>query len=245
MVPAKPQDRAKRTVPWKATLDVAASLAMLVAAVVLLWALVRPRPDSGAPRQAGVPTEPIALQTSSFLGSPAAQVAVIVFSDFQCPYCRAFARETLPAIRSTYVETGQVRLEFRHFPLTGIHPYAWAAAEVAECARSQGKFWLVHDALFAARVPLDDSYLMAVVESSGLDLLAFELCRKSSAKASVSADSELAKTIGLKGTPVLLVGSIHTRGRVTVRAMITGSRSIGDVSREIDRIIDLQKRGGE
>ncbi len=82
------------------------------------------------------------------LGDPGAPVTIIEFSDFQCPFCQKFHSETFPQIKKTYIDTGKVRFVYRDFPLS-FHPGAQPAAEAAECAHAQGKFWEMHEALFS------------------------------------------------------------------------------------------------
>lgn len=84
-----------------------------------------------------------------FLGSPFAEVIVFEFSDFQCPYCQKHFLETHPYLEDEYVATNQVMWVFKHFPLA-FHTYAPYAAEAAMCAGEQGRFWQMHDLLFAA-----------------------------------------------------------------------------------------------
>src|SRR3989304_1908007 len=78
------------------------------------------------------------LDDDAVLGDKNAPVTIIEFSDYQCPFCRKFWTETLPSIKSQYVDTGKVKIVFRDFPLTSIHPSAQPAAEAAECVREQG-----------------------------------------------------------------------------------------------------------
>ncbi len=82
------------------------------------------------------------------LGSSIAPVTIIEFSDFECPYCRRFFLETLPQIKKDYIDTNKVRLVFRDFPLT-IHSGAEPAAQAADCAGEQGKYWEMHDKIFS------------------------------------------------------------------------------------------------
>src|ERR1700694_193449 len=81
-------------------------------------------------------------------GSPNATVWVIEVSDFQCPFCKQWHDETYRTLRDEFVRTGKVRLAYVNFPLAQ-HQHAWPAAESAMCAGAQGKFWEMHDALFA------------------------------------------------------------------------------------------------
>jgi protein-disulfide isomerase len=81
-------------------------------------------------------------------GASSAPVTIVEYSDFQCPYCARYSTETYPEIKAQYIDTGKVRYMFRHFPLS-FHSEAELAAQAAECAGEQGKFWEMHDTLFA------------------------------------------------------------------------------------------------
>lgn len=81
------------------------------------------------------------------LGDKDAKITLVEFSDFQCPFCASFGKDTLPQIKKDYVDTGKVKLAYRHFPLD-FHANAQKAAEASECANEQGKFWEYHDKLF-------------------------------------------------------------------------------------------------
>ena len=84
-----------------------------------------------------------------YLGDEDSPVTIIEFSDFECPYCMQFSSETLPLIRQYYIVTGKVKYVYRDFPLTESgHPWSKKAAEAAECAHEQGKFWEMHNKIF-------------------------------------------------------------------------------------------------
>ncbi len=91
-------------------------------------------------------------------GNENAPVTMIEFSDYQCPFCRKFWTETLPQIKSEYIDTGKVKFVYRDFPLNSIHPSAQAAAETAECVRdnySEDAYWEIHDKIFSEQNILD------------------------------------------------------------------------------------------
>lgn len=121
----------------RSLLDAGASVGMLAASVVFIWAIVGGRasepPTTEQPagetaaterRQAPLPSAPVPFDVAPTIGSKAAQVGIIEFSDFECPFCRRFAVETYPAIKEAYIDTGLVRLAFHHLPLERIHPLA-------------------------------------------------------------------------------------------------------------------------
>lgn len=89
------------------------------------------------------------------LGKKSAKVTIVEFSDFQCPFCKQFFTDTLSQLTKEYIDTGKVKLYYRQFPLTSIHPNAQIAAEAAECANEQGKFWEFHDILFTNQASWD------------------------------------------------------------------------------------------
>jgi protein-disulfide isomerase len=104
-------------------------------------------------------------------GNPKAKVQITEFSDFQCPYCQKGAA-TMATIFDKYKD--QINVTFSNFPLTSIHPFALRAAEAAEAAGYQGKFWEMHDLLFANQSNLTDSDLESYAKKLGLDMTKFD-----------------------------------------------------------------------
>lgn len=163
---------------------------------------VRPHPHP--------PREPVAVANWQELrsggqsaGPQHARMTVVVFSDFQCPSCARMAA-TLAALREAHPD---VRVVFRHFPLTSIHPLARQLAEASECAARQGRFTEFHDVAFATLgspelVTIDEMAAQAGVR----DVHAFSTCLRDPATASrVQADLALGNALGITGTPTLLV----------------------------------------
>jgi protein-disulfide isomerase len=116
----------------------------IVGIVALAWAASRPKVRVS---QIDPSLPPLKAQ-GYVLGSPSAPVEVIEFADFECPACGQYAVITEPQVRSELVNTGKIRLRFMDFPLN-IHRNTWDASLAAACANDQGKFWEMHDALFA------------------------------------------------------------------------------------------------
>ena len=90
----------------------------------------------------------ISADNDPIIGDHNAEVTIIEFSDFQCPFCARFNTQTLPSIFEEYISQGKVKLVFRDFPIQSIHPNALPASVAAECANEQGKFKEMHDKLF-------------------------------------------------------------------------------------------------
>jgi protein-disulfide isomerase len=143
-------------------------------------------------------------------GPADAPVEIIEFSDFQCPFCGR-VKPTLDRLRKQY--EGRIKIVFRNFPLTSIHPQAYSAAEAAECARRQGKFWEYHDALFANQRALTPDDLKKHAADLGLDTAAFAACLDGGqAKARVDADLDAAQALGLTSTPAFFVNGRFLSG---------------------------------
>jgi len=115
--------------------------------------------------------------TDPSIGSASAPVTIVEFSDFQCPYCRSVA-PTLKQVRDTYGD--KVRIVWKDYPLTQIHPEAFKAGEAAHCAGEQSKFWEYHDRLFANQTALQPTDLKKYAVDLGLDATTFNACVDSS-----------------------------------------------------------------
>ncbi len=112
-------------------------------------------------KQTQTPAEKASIENGAdddpVLGNPNAPVTIIEFGDFQCPYCKKFHDDTFPMLKKTYIDTGKAKFVYRDFPLENIHPNARPAAEAAECADDQGKFWEYHNALYRDQSALFDT----------------------------------------------------------------------------------------
>lgn len=139
-------------------------------------------------------------------GRPDAPVTVVEFSDFRCSYCRKFWSETLPRVEAEYIATGKVRFVYRHLVTLG--PPSARAAEAAECAGEQGRFWGYHDLLFeqAASASFTDGRLTEYAKEVGLDLSAFGACLTSGRHSErILSESTIARSLGAAGTPTFLI----------------------------------------
>lgn len=142
-------------------------------------------------------------------GDASAKVTIVEFADFQCPYCSK-ASEVVEKVRASY--PGQVRVVYRHFPLT-FHKDAPKAAEASMCANQQGKFWQYHDALYARQEALAVDDLKAAAFTLGLDLKRFEACLDSGEmKSVVAADQQESERLGVSSTPAFFVNGSMLSG---------------------------------
>jgi protein-disulfide isomerase len=137
---------------------------------------------------------------------PADGSLVLLYADFECPYCAVEAQK-LAGVR--------LRVVFRHFPVRTSHPRAWPASCAAEAAGLQGRFWEMHDLLFADQGRLEDPHLWARARSLRLDLERFESDRRAAAvQARVRRDFEAGVRAGIVTTPTLIAGEARYAGRI-------------------------------
>jgi protein-disulfide isomerase len=140
------------------------------------------------------------LGSNAVKGDAGAGLTLVEFSDYQCPYCGRHARQTLPQIVQKYLDSGELRYAFLDFPLERIHPLAFKGAEAAHCAGEQGKYWEMHDRLFAHQKELTPWTSHA--EAIGLDVASFEQCLDSDRYADqVRSNMAEGQKAGVSGTP--------------------------------------------
>jgi protein-disulfide isomerase len=160
-----------------------------------------------------------------FRGEASAPVAIIEYGDIECPYCRRFKRDIYPQILDAYIKTGKVRFYYRDMPLP-FHEHAMPAARAAHCAGEQGKFWEMHDSLFADKTAaLATSDINDRAEKLGLDTAKLDACIASDRFAEViQHSSEEAAKMNIEGTPTFLIGTMNASGDVvSVKKPIIGA----------------------
>lgn len=221
-------------------LDAAASLAAITAAILLLW-LTFSGPRRLVPLKAqsesAIPDQPVRLDGVHMEGARDAQVAILEFSDFACPFCATFARETLPALRREYIGVGSVRFGLQHLPL-GLHSQAGPAAAAAECAAQEGRFWPMHDRLFVDSRALDVSGLADAARAVGLDPGRFSRCLADGRTAArVHEDAASAHALGVTGTPSFMVGVVDSGGRLRVRRRLNGAQPFSVFKEVLDGLL--------
>jgi protein-disulfide isomerase len=151
----------------------------------------------------------VPLSTTPLRGPATAKVTLVVFSDFESPFC-ARADERIREVKREYGD--DIRVQFRHRPLPN-YPDSQRAAEACAAAGEQGKFWQFHDLLFAHQTALDRPSLERYAQEMGLDMNRFRDALDSErARKQVDDDSILAAQIGVRGVPVVFVNGRPLRG---------------------------------
>ncbi|MFH1430015.1 MAG: DsbA family protein [Candidatus Uhrbacteria bacterium] len=169
---------------------------MVVLGVVLL--VVRRGANAEQP-VAGYDAALLFSESDPAIGATDAVLTIVEFADFECPYCQ----EVFPTIREVAMQYGeQVRYIFRDMPVESLHADARAAAEAAQCAHAQGRFWEYHDRLFMNAPAFDATALARYANEAGLDVSAFTTCFDTHEFAdAVQGDLDDGRALGVQGTP--------------------------------------------
>jgi len=150
------------------------------------------------------------VNNSATKGPADAPVTLVLFDDFQCPYCARLV-PTIEQIMQAY--PNQVRVVFKHFPLS-MHKFARQAAVASIAARNQGKFWPLHDQLFANYNQLNDEKIRALAASVGLDMEQFDKDIQDPAlQQEIAADMQLGTSSGVRGTPAVYINGVQLKDR--------------------------------
>ncbi len=144
------------------------------------------------------------------LGPANAPITLVEFADFQCPFCRQWEQQTYKPLLDAY--PGKIRIVYRDFPLTQIHPNAMPAALAAQCANDQGKFWDFHDKLFSSENLGDDVYKQ-YAQDLGLDMTKFNECVQTQQHVKdIQADMDFATRLGISSTPTFFINGLAIVG---------------------------------
>jgi protein-disulfide isomerase len=151
-------------------------------------------------------------------GPADAPVTLLEYGDYECPYCWA----AHPIVKALHRHLGDsLRFAFRHFPLATIHEYAEGAAEAAEAAGAQGKFWQMHDTLFDNQPALDFESLVGYAEQLGLDVQRFAAELENQVYAPrVREDFISGIRSGVNGTPTFFINGLRHEGSFDFETML-------------------------
>jgi Na+:H+ antiporter, NhaA family len=175
-------------------------------------------------------TPPVDIERDHVRGDPAAPVTLVEYGDFQCPDCG----NAYPVVHELLARFGdRLRFVFRHMPLSDLHPRAEAAAEAAEAAGTQGRFWQMHDRLFTHQPQLSDEDLRSHAEAIGLDTERFDReLRERRHAGRVAEDYSSGERSGTPSTPRFFInGVIHlgSASRAELEEAIFSRAAPGDL----------------
>ena len=162
-------------------------------------------------------------QRDHIQGLDTAPVTLVEYGDYECPYCG----DAYPTIKQVQKNLGnKLRFIFRNFPITQIHPHAQHAAEAAEAAVAQNKFWEMHDYLYEHQQALDDNHLEKYASRLGLDTTQFNHDMASHAYAQrVREDFLSGVRSGVNGTPTFYINGIRYNGSWNLETLLKTLRS--------------------
>ena len=193
-------------------------------------------PVAASSTPATTPAGPrITLKDAFTLGHRTAPLALVVYADYQCPYCARFHHGMLGDIKARYVDSGVLLYVHKDFPLR-MHPQALPAAIAARCAGAQGRYGQMQGRLYEAQTNLGEPLYTQLATTIGLDLAAFQTCRADPAThRSVERDLREGQRANVTATPTLLLGRIEGDS-VIIERVSAGLPSLDALGAEIERL---------
>jgi protein-disulfide isomerase len=173
-------------------------------------------------------------------GNSSAGLILIEFTDYECPFCGRYVRETFPQIQNQYIDKGSIQYAVIDLPLP-MHSKAAKAAEASHCAEEQGKFWEIHELMMTKQESLGDLSSYAV--SLNLDVSKFNECVNAGKYAdAVNRDIAFAQKLGINAVPGFIIGLIDSSnpGKVTGISMIQGAMPFASFKMELDAVLAAQ-----
>ena len=181
-----------------------------------------------------LPGANLPIEGRPFQGPEDAPVVLVEFTDYECPFCARFFHTTAPKLLADY--EGKVKYVVLNFPVAAIHPRAVKAAEAAECAADQGRFWEYHDTLFRNQRALDEESLIKHAEALGLSMPEFTSCLDSGSKREMLVQHlQAGIDAGVRGTPTFFINGQR----------LTGARPYNIFQRIFDSVLDGQQSAGQ
>lgn len=226
--------------PIHVTLDAISTAAMVVAAVAALLTVLNRTPIA-----ASVSSQPQTLwedvsglqTTVPSLAGSSRRIAIVEFSDFECPFCANYANTTFASVKKELIDTDTVEYVVRHFPLTAIHANAFRASEASECAASQGLFAEMRSLLFANPQRLSETDLVAHAKSAGAEMTSFKSCLNGSMAGKVRGDQAEGARLGVNSTPTFLIGHLDDNGNIRFARKILGAVSYLTIKDSVDALL--------
>ena len=221
----------------KKTLDVLSTILVTLAAALLIWTQVEGRWMGSARRPQVQDVKGLKIEASYIRHTRGTgTVAVVEFSDYECPFCAQHTRKTAPNIEKSLVDTGAVRHIVFNFPLERIHPRARKAAEAAECSARQGQYWPMHERLFGGSENLSEQELMQFADTLELDRTAFSRCLAGQAADAITSDVAEGRRLGISSTPTFFVGMVQGDGSIALAKRLNGAVPFEDFQKAVDAV---------
>jgi protein-disulfide isomerase len=187
----------------------------------------------------GRPRPIVELAGAPQKGNPDAQVALVEFSDYECPFCIRHFRETMPLIEKNYIATGKILYVFRDYPIDALHPQAVKAHEAARCGAEQDKYWPMHTTLFGVPAQHSVEGLEATATQAGLDLTKFRECIASGRTTdAIRKTGATATAFGANGTPAFFIGIVDkATNTVKVTRALSGALPFTQFAQALEAVM--------
>jgi protein-disulfide isomerase len=227
---------------FKSAFDTLSTLLVVVAASALLWRTYQPAAPAPGRRPPVETVSGLTLASSAVTHvRGTGRVVLVEFADYECPFCARHAQSTAPAIKNALIDSGDIRHVFFNFPLA-IHPRAQKAAEAAECAAEQGRFWEMHEQLFDDPQALELVDLSRHAESLDLDRVTFLSCLEEDHTAErVRGDLAEGRRLGVSSTPAFFVGLVQADGTINLMKRINGALPFEEFESAVSELLPRQR----
>ena len=229
---------------WKGRLDVVASVATICVCMGIAWTLLARRSGTSE-LQGTLPREPINLQGAPTLGELGAPVALLVFTDYECPFCASFAVDILPELRRRYVEKKQLLVAVKGIQGSATHALAEVAERVGSCAEAEGKFWPYHDRVFELNGKLTAELIRKTAQAAGLRDDNIDRCmapKRGGPGGSFDANAAMAKSLRIHATPWFFIGRIDQNRHLRASQVLVGLRTLDEFIAAIDGALSKRAR---
>ena len=181
-------------------------------ASVVLLPRIQYEVASRLPKKKTFINESFPVSKDPYLGSETAPLTIVEFSDFECPYCKMFAEEILPSLKTEFIDTGKVRFIHKDLPLP-FHPNAFKAARLARCSNQDGEYWESYNKLFKSQECLTCKGPEEILGGALLTKQQTQQClSEKSSIDDVQANLDLAKRLQINGTPTFVIGPTQKEG---------------------------------
>jgi protein-disulfide isomerase len=193
-------------------------------------------PQGAANQPAPSPTKiNLKLDNAPALGSSNAQLVLVEFSDYQCPFCRAFHESAFQEIKKNLIDQGKVRFMSRDLPLE-FHDHALKSAQAAQCAGEQNKFWEMRDLLIRNASDLSSAALLRYATQLGLKMDDFGTCVSGEKYlAEIRTHASEANALGISGTPTFVVGKV--KGDQLEGVVLVGAQPYSFFEQQINKLL--------
>ncbi len=185
-----------------------------------------PKPKPAPEPAPKLTVDDIDLEGVPFIGDEDAEITMVIYDDFECPFCVRFEQQAWPKIKENYIDTGKAKFYYKHFPL-GFHQHAQLAAEASECAYDQDKFWEMHDKIFENQKDMSEENFKAWAEEMDLNMDDFNSCLDSHKYAEkVKLSMAEGQKVGVQGTPSVLIEDELVVGAIPFEDVKQGDKII-------------------